>query len=170
MIAPMKRRHFLNVSTGVIGLSLMGCGDDDAAMDAGPLGTDGAPQDAVALSDANATVDAGSDAGSPDTGPAADAGPADVGTDATAAMCVMVTFIMGDEHDPRPHGEGLVFPAEDVIAGVPVQYDITGASRHPHTLDVTAEHFAALAAGEAVTIRSSFDSRHVHDVTLQCMS
>ena len=164
----MKRRHFLNVSTGVIGLSLVGCGDDDGMTDAGPIGADGAAEDVVALRDASSDASA-----TTDTGPAveADSGPMDAGTDAAVApMCVMVSFIMGEEHERGPHGEGLVFPAEDVIAGVPVQYDITGASGHPHTLDVTAEHFAALAAGEAVTIRSSFTPRSrrhaaVHELT-----
>lgn len=157
----MKRRNFLNVSTGLLGLSLVGCGDDDGMTDAGLGGMDSA----IAVNDASAADDVGVDAG-----PADDAGMADAGNDAAADMCVMVTFIMGEEHERGPHGTGLVFPAADVIAGVPVRYDITGASRHPHTLDVSAEDFAALAAGESVTIRSSFDSRHVHDVTLQCMS
>ena len=154
----MKRRLFLQNSAGIAGFVLLGCGDDDLPIE-GPspdAGTD-------AGLDVGAR-DSGTDAGASDAG-ASDAGAPDAGP--PEPMCMNVTFIMGNEHRV-PHAEGLVFPAADVIAGVEVTYDITGASQHPHTLTVGPEDFARLAAGEAVTIRSSFDNRHVHDVTLMC--
>lgn len=152
----MRRRLFLQNSAGIAGFVLLGCGDDDL-----PIQDSGPSQDA--------SSDAGSDAGN-DVGPAPDSGGPDVGAPDAGPpepMCMNVTFIMGEDH-PLPHADGIEFPAADVIAGVEVTYDITGASRHPHTLVVTPEHFARLAAGEAVTIESSFDNRHVHDVTLMC--
>ncbi|MFK8002710.1 MAG: hypothetical protein AB8H86_24205 [Polyangiales bacterium] len=158
----MKRRLFLQNTAGVAGFVLLGCGDDDL-----PVSDSGPSPDASgdAGNDAGSSPDAGAvDAGAPDVG-APDVGAPDAGP--PEPMCMNVTFIMGDDH-PLPHAEGIEFPAADVIAGVEVTYDITGASRHPHTLVVTPEHFARLAAGEAVTIESSFDNRHVHDVTLMC--
>lgn len=147
----MKRRSFLHNTAGAAGLVLFGCGDD-----------------ALPIFDGGAAPDSGSDAGT-DAGPPLDAG-SDAGGDAgpdTPPMCGNVTFIMGEDHDD-PHAEGIEFPAADVIAGVEKTYDITGASRHPHTLVVRAEDFARLAAGESVTIRSSYDERHDHDVILRC--
>ena len=156
----MKRRLFLQGTTGVAGFVLFGCGDDDTVQP-----------------DSGTVLDAGSDAPPLDSGTDIGTGRDDGGTDAIVSrdlgqdtpptMCVNVTFIMGEDHR-QPHAEGLEFPASDVIAGVEKTYDITGASRHPHSLVVRAEDFARLANGEAVTIRSSHDARHSHDVILQC--
>ncbi|HLU66791.1 MAG TPA: hypothetical protein VKZ63_10970 [Kofleriaceae bacterium] len=66
------------------------------------------------------------------------------------------------------HGHTLVVPAADVEAGTERTYDITGTSDHPHTLAVTADHFAMLQEGQPVTITSSFDDGHDHVVMISC--
>ena len=51
---------------------------------------------------------------------------------------------------------------------LPATYDITGTSTHPHTVTLTASHFAALQADQTVTVTSSTDDGHAHEVTVQC--
>lgn len=68
------------------------------------------------------------------------------------------------------HGHELVLPEADIVAGVEKTYDITGTSVHPHTIVVTAADFAMLQGNQSVTITSSNDSAHTHDVTISCPS
>jgi hypothetical protein len=66
------------------------------------------------------------------------------------------------------HGHTLTVPQADVDAAADKSYDITGSAAHQHTVMVTAAHFATLANGESVTITSSTDASHSHDVTISC--
>jgi hypothetical protein len=45
---------------------------------------------------------------------------------------------------------------------------VQGDSQHPHTLTVTAQNFADLAANGMVTVMTSFDSNHDHEIVLTC--
>lgn len=100
----------------------------------------------------------GSDAGGTDAGGDTDAGPPE---------CNTVGWEMSNRHFPGAR-HSIDVPVSDVEAGVEVSYDITGESDHPHTVVVTADDFARIAAGERVTITSSVDDMHDHDVTLFC--
>jgi hypothetical protein len=66
------------------------------------------------------------------------------------------------------HGHVAAVPAADVAAGVEKTYDIQGTSAHPHTIKVTAAMFAMLEAGQTVTVTSSNDAAHTHNVTITC--
>ena len=66
------------------------------------------------------------------------------------------------------HGHTLEVSAADVSAGAEQTYQIMGSSAHPHTVVVTAAHFAMLQAGESVTVVSSSDAGHTHSVTISC--
>lgn len=66
------------------------------------------------------------------------------------------------------HGHEIVVPRADVEAAVQATYNIQGTSPHPHTVVVTASDFQLLAQGQSVTIVSSNDAAHTHDVTLVC--
>jgi hypothetical protein len=68
------------------------------------------------------------------------------------------------------HLHSLVVPQADIDAGVEAVYNIQGASPHPHTIRVTAEHFAALRAGLSVLNIGTFGQEgHSHGVTLSCI-
>ncbi len=170
----MKRRDFLSATTGALGASLLAACTDfadnanfDAAIPDGEVPLDSGNSDTSPADDAAMAMDSGAeDSGVEDAGMDMDSGPEDAGM---AMMCVSVTFSVGSDH-MAPHAEGRSFPADDVTIGEERTYDIQGASGHPHTLVVTPAHFAMLAAGESVTITSSRDAGHTHDVTLQCMS
>ncbi len=66
------------------------------------------------------------------------------------------------------HGHLAAVPAADVAAGVEKIYDIQGTSPHPHTITVTAAMFTMLKAGQTVTVTSSNDAAHTHNVTIMC--
>ncbi len=94
------------------------------------------------------------------------------GTDAGPQACNSIGYEMTNRH-PMGLDHTIEVPLSDVMAGVDVTYDITGDSRHPHTVLVTAAHFAMIAAGTRVTITSSEDmgvDLHSHDVTLFCQA
>lgn len=64
------------------------------------------------------------------------------------------------------HGHTLMtIPQADINAAVAKQYHLGGP--HMHDIDVTADHFAMLAAGNSVTITNS-DDGHKHTVTISC--
>ncbi|MCB9596206.1 MAG: hypothetical protein H6719_26020 [Sandaracinaceae bacterium] len=152
------RRELLAGTFGVAGaMWLAACDDGGGDTDAGPGGTDAGPGGA----------DAGP--GGTDAGPGGtDAGPGD--TDAGPQECNSIAYEMTNRH-PVGTRHDIMVPLSDVMAAVDVTYDIQGASRHPHTVLVTAADFARIAAGERVTITSSEDmgvDLHSHDVTLFC--
>lgn len=66
------------------------------------------------------------------------------------------------------HGHTATIPGADVAAGVEKTYNIQGASGHPHTIVVTAAMFSMLKAGQSVTVTSSNDAAHTHNVTVTC--
>ena len=144
---PKTRREFLGATVGgFAGLALAAC-ESPAPVDAGPLG-------------GNDSGPPASDAGS-DAGPLVDGGPRD---------CSETTIEIGSRHPPGFRHE-LVLPMADIAAGTEQTYDITGESRHPHTVLVTAAHFTALQNGEVVEILSSEDmglDLHDHLVTIVC--
>lgn len=66
------------------------------------------------------------------------------------------------------HGHVLVVSREDVAVGEDRTYSIRGTALHDHTVTLTAEDFAALAAGGTVGPLTSSFSGHPHDVTVVC--
>lgn len=66
------------------------------------------------------------------------------------------------------HGHTLMVTAADIAAGADKTYQIMGSSGHPHTLVITAAQFAMLAQNTAITVTSSRDAGHDHDVTVTC--
>ena len=67
------------------------------------------------------------------------------------------------------HGHTLVVSREDVSVGADKVYLITGSANHPHTVTVTAAMFAILANNNPITITSSDNSSHTHQVTVSCV-
>lgn len=68
------------------------------------------------------------------------------------------------------HGHAMTVSPADVTAGVEKTYQIQGTSIHPHTVVITAADFATLKATGTVTVSSSEESRHTHDVKVTCTS
>jgi hypothetical protein len=65
------------------------------------------------------------------------------------------------------HGHKLTVTPADVAAGSPKDYDIQGSSSHSHTVTLSADDFAALASS-SVTVTSSTDAGHSHEVEISC--
>ena len=57
---------------------------------------------------------------------------------------------------------------EDAMAGVMVQYD-AGGQMHVHTVTLSAGDWATLNSTGTVVVNSSFDSGHMHTVTINCV-
>ena len=66
------------------------------------------------------------------------------------------------------HGHELVVPVADVEIGQDKTYDIQGTSAHPHTVTLSAADFSVLGTGATVTVTSSNDAGHTHQVTVSC--
>jgi hypothetical protein len=66
------------------------------------------------------------------------------------------------------HGHTLEVSLADLMAGSAIDYGIQGTADHPHTLSLSAEHFAMLQLGMQVTVATSTDAGHNHQVTLDC--
>lgn len=66
------------------------------------------------------------------------------------------------------HGHSMSVSAADEMAAVDKTYSIQGSSAHNHTVELTADDFADLAAGKVVVVQSSTDAGHSHDVTVTC--
>lgn len=153
---PIKRRIFVfgTIATGITGCrdfsDIAGPPPDiDGGVDAGPGDTG---------------VDGGMDATSMDSG--VDSG-VDAGMDAAFACAGdSLGYSISNDH---MHAEGLTFPIEHISDGMDHTYNIQGASGHPHTITVTAAQFQMIAMGQSVTVTSSNDASHTHDVTLMCM-
>jgi hypothetical protein len=72
------------------------------------------------------------------------------------------------------HGHILAVSKEDVAAGVDKSYDIHGSANHTHTVTVTADKFAALAANNAIMTTSSLNDSstfgtHNHVIMIVCI-
>jgi hypothetical protein len=66
------------------------------------------------------------------------------------------------------HGHSMSVSAADEMAGAAKTYSIQGSSAHNHTVELSAEDFADLAAGKVVVVTSSTEASHSHDVTITC--
>jgi len=67
------------------------------------------------------------------------------------------------------HGHTMVVTIADVNAAANKMYIITGSAGHDHEVDLTADQFAKLRAGQSVTIESSESGNgHSHSVTVSC--
>lgn len=163
--SPIKRRIFI---FGTIATSVAGCRDFsdiagprpdiDGGVDTNPPGDVGG--------DTNPGADTGTDTTPMDAG--MDSG-MDTGMD-TAPSCggTSLNYAVSNDH-PSPHAEGLSFTIDHVNDGQDHTYNIQGASGHPHTITVSAAEFQMIASGQSVTVTSSNDAGHTHDVTLSCM-
>lgn len=159
---PIKRRIFILGVFATTGAA--GCRDFSDI--AGP-----AP-DLDGSVDTNPPSDAGRDTNTPDA-PSVDTAPMDTGgVDAgmdTAFTCGgdQLSYVVGTDHG---HADGLFFAIDHVTDGMDHTYNIQGASGHPHMIMVTAAQFQMIASGQSVTVTSTVDAGHSHDVTLMCMS
>ena len=66
------------------------------------------------------------------------------------------------------HGHKLTVTKAEAMAGVAKTYDIQGTSMHNHTVELTAEDFADLLDGTVLSVMSSTDASHAHEVTIEC--
>lgn len=62
------------------------------------------------------------------------------------------------------HLHDAILPKADIEAGESVTLHIQGRSAHDHVITLTAAHIAAIRAGREVTVHSSNDWGHTHDV------
>jgi len=62
-----------------------------------------------------------------------------------------------------------VIPAADVDSTTPKTYSIQGSADHDHRVTLTPPQLAQIKAKTAVTVVSSVDFSHFHDVTVTCM-
>lgn len=67
------------------------------------------------------------------------------------------------------HGHTITVTAAEANAGVEKTYNIQGTSLHPHTVTITAANFTALRTAGTITVTSSMDNGHTHNVTVTCM-
>jgi hypothetical protein len=106
----------------------------------------------------------GDDGGTPpvDAPPAPDAPRVDAPPGAICPNGVDDVTISGN------HGHEMTVAVADIEAGVDKTYQIQGTSAHPHDVTVTAAQYQMLADGSSVTVTSSIDGAHSHDVTIMC--
>lgn len=73
----------------------------------------------------------------------------------------------GVDSDFDKHPHTLIVSAADVAAGADKDYVATEGG-HTHPVTITAANFAALAAGQTVTVDAGPGGGHTHIVTLVC--
>ncbi len=107
----------------------------------------------------------------PDAGnqqnPDASVGGVDAPTQVDAAMpqnCASTGATIANNH-----GHTITVTVAEANAGVEKTYSIQGAAGHPHTVTVTAADFTALRTAGTITVTSSVDAAHSHNVTITCM-
>lgn len=66
------------------------------------------------------------------------------------------------------HGHTLTISKEDVMNGVAKSYIITGTASHAHEVALSEDHFAKLKNNEIITIESTMNSSHTHQMTVKC--
>lgn len=66
------------------------------------------------------------------------------------------------------HGHVLTVSQADIDAAAEKTYDIEGSADHPHSVSLSADDFANLASGVTVSVTSSTDDGHSHQVTVTC--
>jgi hypothetical protein len=67
------------------------------------------------------------------------------------------------------HGHVITVTAAEANAAVDKTYQIQGTSLHPHTVTITAAQFTMLKSVGTITVTSSVDANHSHNVTVTCM-
>ncbi len=68
----------------------------------------------------------------------------------------------------KNHGHVFVVTLADVLAGVEKTYSITGTSKHPHEVTLTAENMKTLLRGELLRATSTQGLTHKHRVSVRC--
>jgi hypothetical protein len=63
------------------------------------------------------------------------------------------------------HGHSAVIRSAQLTSGGALSLDITGTSDHPHTVALTADQIAAIAANQRVSKESTTNDGHSHTVT-----
>lgn len=66
------------------------------------------------------------------------------------------------------HGHTLVVSKSDIDAGTQKSYSIQGSSGHNHSITLTSANFNTLKTAKSISVESSRDSSHRHDVTVSC--
>lgn len=66
------------------------------------------------------------------------------------------------------HAHMMTVTQAHVDAGTAKTYDIQGGSPHSHMVELSAEDFAELKAGTILTVTSSTDAGHSHEITITC--
>jgi hypothetical protein len=147
MTTPMMTRSQFLGSLGV-GFALFACkASDDPGDDSSEPSDDDEPaddDDADDDDDAMATPDAST-------------------PDSPAMACAAPMSMIGGNH-----GHEIVVPLDDVLDRQEKTYDIMGDSMHPHQVTVTSAMFQMIEAGQTVTITSSTNAAHSHQVTITC--
>lgn len=68
------------------------------------------------------------------------------------------------------HGHRLDVPVDHVDDGRQRTYSIRGTSGHDHKVTLQASHFAELRQGNTVSVRSTTDVGHGHDILVACLT
>jgi hypothetical protein len=67
------------------------------------------------------------------------------------------------------HGHTLTIDEADLDSSTNKSYSIMGTAGHNHTVTFTVAQLGMLKNGQSVTVVSSTDSGHNHDVTAKCV-
>ncbi|MGM9488739.1 hypothetical protein [Ideonella sp. YS5] len=67
------------------------------------------------------------------------------------------------------HGHTLTIDETDLNSTTDKTYSIMGTAGHNHTVTFTVAQLGMLKNGQSVTVTSSTDSGHNHDVTAKCV-
>lgn len=184
------RKEFLGLGLGLASLAVAGCGDDGAGSDetgtaTNPTGTGSGDDGGTPSTMTNADDDGGesSSSGGPadssggpadsSGGPAdSSGGPADSsgsgGSESGSSSGGAAVECSNPDIEIDLHPHTLTIPEADVIAGAEMTYELGGA--HTHMLTLTTDDFAALQAGESITVMATpgGGNNHPHMVTITC--
>lgn len=64
------------------------------------------------------------------------------------------------------HGHSLILSEEMIQSGLTQEVDIKGQSGHPHRIVITEDHFRQLRLGQKISVSSSQDAGHTHEVQI----
>ncbi len=166
----MKRRQFVLLGSTVIAILPVACGDDDDSDDGG-----------AGSSGKGGTSGSGGKGGSGGNGGSSGTSAAGVGNEAgagnegneggtgTGGEDLRTDDIEAESTVVSDHSHEITIPLADILAAEPGEYTMSLVDDHVHTIELTADDFEALLAGDAVTKTSSLDNSHTHDVTLSCV-
>lgn len=152
------RKQFLEATLGAAAASVVGCGDDagTGGQGGGAGGAGGSGGSSTSTTTSTSTTGGGGAGGG--------TGGASGGGGAMSATCEDGTQVTIGTN----HGHELVVSTADVLAGMDKTYDIQGTSLHPHSATLTAAHFQMLLQGSTITVTSTTDSNHSHQVAVVC--